>query len=63
MRVTVRNNNIDRALSTFKRKCSDVVMDVRSRQAYEKPTTVRGRAKKLAQIRERKRKANDRKPA
>jgi len=63
MRVAVRNDNVDRALSIFKRKCSDVVMEVRRRQHYEKPTTVRSRAKKLAQVREQKRQRSDRKPA
>ena len=63
MQVTVRNNNVDRALSIFKRKCSEVVMEVRNRQHYEKPTTARNKAKKLAQVREQKRQRSDRKPA
>lgn len=63
MQVKVRNDNVNRALSIFKRKCSEVVMEVRNRQHYEKPTTKRNRARKLAQIREQKRQRNDRKEA
>ena len=63
MQVTVRNDNVNKALSIFKKKCGDVVMEVRARQFYEKPTTKRNRRKKMAEVRERKRQANDRKPA
>lgn len=38
-------------------------MEVRARQYYEKPTTKRNRARKLAQIREKKRQSRDRRPA
>jgi small subunit ribosomal protein S21 len=61
--VTVRGNNVNKALSIFKRKCSEVVMEVRNRQYYEKPTTKRNRRKKMAVVRERKRQAADRKQA
>ena len=63
MRVNVRNNNVNKALSIFKKKCGEVVMEVRTRQYYEKPTTKRNRARKLAQIREKKRQSRDRRPA
>lgn len=63
MRVNVRNNNVNKALSIFKKKCGEVVMEVRARQYYEKPTTKRNRARKLAQIREKKRQSKDRRPA
>ena len=63
MQVTVRNDNIGKALSIFKKKCGEVIMEVRERQYYEKPTEKRNRKKKMAQVREKKRQANDRKPA
>jgi small subunit ribosomal protein S21 len=63
MQVTVRNDNINKALSIFKRKCSEVIQEVRERQHYEKPTTKRNRRKKMAKVRERKRQAADRKQA
>jgi small subunit ribosomal protein S21 len=55
MKVKVRNNNVDKALSIFKRKTGDVVYEVRQREHYEKPTDARRRARKLAIIKERKR--------
>ena len=63
MQVTVRNDNVGKALSIFKKKCGEVIMEVRERQYYEKPTTKRNRRKKMAIVRERKRQAQDRKPA
>lgn len=60
MQVAVRNNNVDKALSIFRKKCAPVILEVRSRQFYEKPTAKRNRKKKLAEIRERKRQAADR---
>jgi ribosomal protein S21 len=63
MKVVVRNNNIKRALSIFKRKHNDKMLDVRTRQYYTKPTERRNNAKRLAVIRERKRQANDKHPA
>ena len=55
MKVTVRNDNIGKALSIFKKKCGEIIVEVRARQYYEKPTTKRNRKRKLAIIRERKR--------
>lgn len=63
MQVKVRNNNVDRALSIFKRKTGDIVYEVRKRQEYVKPSDARRRAKKMAAIREKRRQASDRKPA
>jgi small subunit ribosomal protein S21 len=57
MQVTVRNDNIGKALSIFKKKCGEIIMEVRERQYYEKPTTRRNRKRKMAIIRERKRQA------
>jgi len=60
MRVTVRNGNVSKALSIFRKKCSPILVEARERQRYIKPTTKRNTAKKRAQIRERKRQAADR---
>ena len=62
MQVKVRNNNVKKALSIFKRKTSDIVYEVRQRQEYEKPSDARRKAKKLAIVREKRRQAADRKP-
>lgn len=58
MQVTVRNDNINKALSIFKKKCGEVIMEVRSREFYEKPTTRRNRKRKMAISREKKRQAS-----
>jgi len=55
MKVVVRNDNIGKALSIFKRKSGEIIQEVRSRQYYEKPTAKRNRKKKIAIIRERRR--------
>lgn len=59
MRVKVRNGNVESALRVFKRKCSEIIFEVRSRQYYEKPTTVRHKNKKAAVARERRRRLKD----
>lgn len=58
MKVTVRNNNVDKALSIFKRKHADKLLEVREREHYEKPTARRAKAKRLARIREKNRQAS-----
>ena len=55
MRVKVRNNNVDKALRIFKRKCSEVVFEYREREYYESPSDRRHKAKKAAVKRERRR--------
>lgn len=60
MRVIVRNNNVNKALSIFRKKCSPILVEIRERSHYEKPTAKRNRKKKRAIIRERKRQATDR---
>jgi len=55
MRVKVRNNNVDKALRIFKRKCSEVVFEYREREYYESPSEKRHKAKKAAVKRERRR--------
>ena len=47
MKVTVRNDNVDKALSIFKKKCGEVIKEIRDRQYYEKPTTKRNRKRDL----------------
>ena len=64
MKVTVRGGNIKKALSVFKKKHADKMLEVRRREYYEKPTTRRNRRKNLAKIREQKRQQNtERRPA
>ena len=48
MKVKVRNNQVDKALRIFKRKCSEVVFEYREREYYEKPAEKRHKAKKSA---------------
>lgn len=55
MKVKVRNNNVDKALRVFKKKCSEVVFEYREREFFEKPSVHRHRAKKAAKQRERRR--------
>jgi len=55
MRVRVRNNNVDKALRIFKRKCNEVVFEYREREYYESPSEKRHKAKKAAVKRERRR--------
>ena len=54
--VTVQDNNVERALRKFKKKvqASNILNDLRAREFYEKPTTVRKRKKSAAQNRWRK---------
>lgn len=55
MKVKVRNNNVDKALRIFKRKCNEVVFEYREREYYESPSEKRHKAKKAAVKRERRR--------
>jgi len=55
MKVKVRNNNVDKALRIFKRKCSEVVFEYREREYYEPPSDRRHKAKKAAVKREKRR--------
>ena len=43
MKVTVRNNNFEKALSIFKRNSREIVKEVRDRMYYEKPSEKRRR--------------------
>ena len=55
MKVKVRNNNINSALATFKRKTKDVIIEVRARQEFVKPCLKRNKAKASAKLREKRR--------
>ncbi len=62
MRVTVRNGNVSKALTIFRKKCSEKMVEVRERQRYEKPTTRRNVRRRRAKVNERKRLAADGRP-
>ena len=58
--VTVKNNNIEKALSIFKRKVKDagVLHELQQRQFYLKPSAIKrdrnAKARRRAQIRSKK---------
>ena len=56
-RVTVRNNNVEAALRVFKRQVneSDLLLEYREHQYFEKKCTRKNKAKASAKVRERKR--------
>jgi small subunit ribosomal protein S21 len=60
MKIKVRNNNVEKALRVFKKKCSEVVFEYREREYFEKPSIVRHRAKKAAIKREQRRTQKER---
>jgi small subunit ribosomal protein S21 len=55
-RVTVYNDNFEKAIRKFKKQVSNagIVQEVRERQEYVKPSTKRQTAKKAAKNRQRK---------
>lgn len=55
MKVKVRNNNVEKALRVFKKKCSEVIFEYREREYFEKPSVARHKAKKAAIAREKRR--------
>lgn len=59
MRVRVKNNNVDSALRTLKRKTKETLIDLREKQYYEKKSERRNKAKAAARIRERKRQRDE----
>lgn len=54
--VEVKNDDVNKALRIFKKKVQDsgILQDLKDREAYEKPTTKRKRAKAAAKARWRK---------
>ena len=55
LRVDVKNNNVEFALKKFKRmvKDSGMMLDVKKRTYYEKPSEVKREKKNLAKLRNR----------
>ena len=53
--VTVYDNNVDKALRILKKKVknSDLMMDLKKREFYEKPSKIRREKKNLAILRNR----------
>ena len=60
LQVQVKNNNVDRALRSLKRKLVDdgLFKELQTRECYEKPSEKRRRKLKSACVRERKRQAD-----
>tara|TARA_R100000329_G_C7486172_1_gene171261 strand:+ start:330 stop:533 length:204 start_codon:yes stop_codon:yes gene_type:complete len=61
MRIAVRNNNVDSALRALKRKTKDSLIELRSKEHYEKPSAKRNRMKQAAKVREHKRQRDENK--
>ena len=61
MKVSVRNNNVESALRVLKRKTKDSLIDLRSKEYYEKPSAKRNRMKQAAKVREEKRQRDENK--
>ena len=62
--VVVRDDNIERALRKFKKKIQDqgLLIELRERETYEKPTTRRKRKKSVAKNRWQKQLRNQQLP-
>jgi small subunit ribosomal protein S21 len=62
--VTVRDGNVEKALRKFKKKIQDsgLLVELRDRETYEKPTTERKRKKSVAKNRWRKQLQNQQLP-
>jgi len=63
-RVTVVNDQVDKALRKFKKKVADsgLLQDLRDREFYTKPTTKRKQAKSAARRRWKKKLESDQLP-
>ena len=53
IKVVVKNNNVERALSIFKRKIKDsgLIYELRERECYKKPSEVKKEIKNKAKAR------------
>ena len=62
--VIVKDGNVEKALRKFKKKMQDsgLLQELRDRETYEKPTTVRKRRKSAAKNRWRKQLASQQLP-
>ena len=61
MKVGIRNGNVDSALRVLKRTTKDSLIDLRSKEHYEKPSAKRNRMKQAAKVREQKRQRDENK--
>ena len=61
IKIVVRNNNVDSALRVLKRKTKDSLIDLRTKEFYEKPSGKRNRMKQSAKTREHKRQKDEKK--
>lgn len=61
MRILVRNGNVESALRVLKRKTKEALIDLRSKEHYEKPSAKRNRMKQAAEVREKKRQRDENK--
>jgi small subunit ribosomal protein S21 len=52
--VQVKNNNVEKALKQFKRvvKDSGLILEIKRREYYEKPSDIRRRKRNLGKIRQ-----------
>ena len=59
--VKVEHNNFEKALRIFKQnvKDSDLLLDIKRKSFYEKPSTKRRHKKNMAKLREKYRKARE----
>ncbi len=59
--VKVQNGNVERALSIFKRKVKDsgLMLELKRRQQYEKPSDLRRQKRNLAKLREKSQKMQE----
>lgn len=55
MKIKVRNNNIESALSILRRRSKETIFEYKEKQYFEKASSKRHKAKQSAKTRERKR--------
>ena len=55
MKIKVRNNNIESALSILRRRSKETIFEYKEKQYFEKGSSKRHKAKQAAKTRERKR--------
>jgi ribosomal protein S21 len=59
MEVKVRNGNVNKALSIFKKKCMERLFEYREREFYEPPSATKQKAIAAARKREKKRQSEN----
>ena len=60
MKIKVRNNNVNTALSMLKRKTKEDLALLKDREYFEKPSELRNQAKQAAKLREKRRQERQR---